>query len=71
MVLGRAFSGLGTHEAQVRRGALAPERSTHPVAFLTTPLAQPQPGDMVAIAALVLGALLAQDVFELLNRKSR
>jgi hypothetical protein len=38
---------------------------------LTLGLAARQGGRMVVFAALVLGALLAQDIFELINRKSR
>jgi hypothetical protein len=38
---------------------------------LTPRLAAPQGGRMVVFAAFVLGILLAQDVFELVNRKSR
>jgi hypothetical protein len=38
---------------------------------LTPGLARAQRGRMVVFAAFVLGILLAQDVFELVNRKSR
>lgn len=48
---------------------MPPERRS--AGFLTPRLAAGQRGRMVVFAAFVLGILLAQDVFELINRKGR